>query len=48
MNHPAPQAPTRPAGARDPGRVTLAARVRCLAVRVAEIIRAAHSASVPF
>ena len=48
MNHPAPQAPTRAAGARDPGRSTVAARVRCLAVRVAKIIRTAHSASVPF
>jgi len=48
VSHPAPQPPTLHAAARRPGRGGLAGRIRCLAVRVGKIVRAAHSASVPF
>ena len=45
MNHPAPPAP---AGAGRQERRRLPDRIRCLAVRIGKIVRAAHSGSVPF
>lgn len=40
------QAPTAPATSRPPRR--LVDRIRCLAGRVGRVVRAAHSARVPF
>jgi hypothetical protein len=48
MSCPAPQLPTLPVADRRPVRGTLARRFRYLAVRVGKIVRAGHSASVPF
>jgi hypothetical protein len=48
MTCPAPQPPTLPVADHRPVRGRLADRLRCLAIRVGKIVRAAHSASVPF
>jgi hypothetical protein len=48
MSRPAPQLPTLPVADARPVRGRLTRRIRCLAVRVGKIVRAGHSASVPF
>jgi hypothetical protein len=48
MTCPAPQPPTLPVATHEARRSRLADRLRCLAIRVGKIVRAAHSSSVPF